>query len=147
MMRVPYEAFTSECVTWTIVVPLSFSDAEQLHDFLALRRVQVAGRLVREDDLRIGDHRARHADELLLTARELIRVEILLPDDLKPIEDVGDHALALLAAHIAVRERNLEVLVHRQVVEQVVALKDEPDVLLVQLGSAASGSAGGPAGP
>jgi hypothetical protein len=41
---------------------------EELHDFLALVGVQVAGRLVREDQLRIGDDGARDADELLLAA-------------------------------------------------------------------------------
>ena len=45
------------------------------------------------------------------------------------------HALAILAAHVAIRERNLQVLVDREVVEQVVALKHEADVLLVQLRS------------
>src|SRR5207249_1901869 len=106
---------------------------EQLHDFFALRRVEVTGRLVRKDDLGIRDDRARHADQLLLAARELIRVEIFLADDLKAIEDVADHALPILAADIPVRERDLEVLVDREVVEQVVALKYEPYVLLVQL--------------
>ena len=107
--------------------------SEQLHDLFALRRVQVAGRLVGEDDLRVGDHRARDADELLLAARELVRIEILLADDLKAVEDVADHALAILAADVAIGERNLEVLVDRQVVEQVIALEHEADVLLVQL--------------
>ena len=133
MMRVPYAAFTSECVTWMIVAPLLVQRAEQLHDLLALRRVQVAGRLVGEDHLRVRDHRARDADQLLLAARELVRIEILLADDLEAVEDVADHALALLPADVAVRERNLEVLVDRQVVEQVIALEDEADVLLVQL--------------
>src|SRR5581483_5113052 len=82
--------------------------------------------------LRIRDHRARDAHELLLTARELIRIEILLADDLEAVEDVGHHALAIFSADIPIRERNLEVLVHRQVVEQVIALEYEPDVLLVQ---------------
>ena len=44
----------------------------------------------------------------------------------------ADHALAILPADVAIRERNLQVLVHRQVVEQVIALKHEADVLLVQ---------------
>src|SRR5262245_45192337 len=97
--------------------------------------MQIAGRLVGENHLRIRDHRPRDADQLLLTTRELIRVEILLTDNLKPIEDVGHHALPILAAHIAIRERDFQVLVHGQVVEQVIALEHEADVLLVELGS------------
>src|SRR5262245_45909641 len=41
---------------------------EQLHDFLALARMQVAGGLVREDDLWIRDYRPRDRDQLLLAA-------------------------------------------------------------------------------
>src|SRR5215217_3979398 len=108
--------------------------AEQLHDLLALAGVQVARRLVGEDYLRIGDDRPRHRDELLLTARQLIRVEILLPHDRELVEDVADHALALRLLDVAVGERDVEILVDREMVEQVVALKDEADVLLVQLG-------------
>ena len=37
--------------------------------------------------------------------------------------------------HVAVRERQLDVLVHRQVVEQVIALEDEADVRLLQRGT------------
>src|SRR5262249_9656566 len=68
-----------------------------------------------------------------LAARELVRIQILFPDNLEPIEDVGDHALAILAADIPIRQRDFQVLVHGQVVEEVVALKHEADVLLVQL--------------
>ena len=39
---------------------------------------------------------------------------------------------ALCAWHVAIAERHLEVFVHREVVEQVIALEDEPDVLLLQ---------------
>src|SRR4051794_1957395 len=68
---------------------------EQLHDLLALARMQVARRLVREDDLRVGDDGSRDGDELLLAARELVRIEILLLDDRELVEDVAHHALAL----------------------------------------------------
>ena len=94
--------------------------------------MKIAGRLVGENDLRIRDDRARDAHELLLAAGELIGIEVFFSDDLESIQDVGHHALAILAADISVRERNLEVLVHRQVVEQVITLKHEADVLLVK---------------
>src|SRR5438067_11305483 len=68
--------------------------AEQLHDFFALRRVQVAGRLVRENDLRIGDDRARDADALLLTARELAREERSEARRVGTVEDAGGNARA-----------------------------------------------------
>ena len=105
---------------------------EELHDLAALARVQVAGRLVGEDDLRVGDDRARDGDELLLAAGELVRIEVLLADDVEAIEDVADHAVALGLLDVAIRQRHVEVLVHRQMIEQVIALEHEADVLLVQ---------------
>src|ERR1019366_9322137 len=39
---------------------------EQLHDLLSLAGVQVAGRLVRQNQLGMGDHGARHRYQLLL---------------------------------------------------------------------------------
>src|SRR5918994_7305412 len=104
---------------------------EKLHDLLPLRRVQVSRRLVGEDDRRVGDDGASDAHELLLTAGELRRIEILLPDHVEAIEDVGHHALTVGFLHVPVRERKLDVLVDRQVIEQVVALKDEADVALL----------------
>src|SRR6266849_5569700 len=39
---------------------------QQVHDHFALARMQAAGGLVGENQLRIADHRARHRDKLLL---------------------------------------------------------------------------------
>src|SRR6476661_9000186 len=61
---------------------------EQLHDLLRLRRMQVPGRLVGEDQLWLRDHSPGDAHELLLSAGELARIEILLPDHLELVEDV-----------------------------------------------------------
>jgi hypothetical protein len=74
-------------------------------------------------------------DELLLAARELVGEEVFLADDLELVEDVGDDGLRLLVLHVAVGERHFEVLPHGQAVDEVVALEDEADVPLVQLGA------------
>ena len=73
-----------------IVVPSLVQLLEQLHDFLALARMEIAGRFVGQDQFRIGNDRARDADELLLTAGELARIKILLRHHLEAIERVGD---------------------------------------------------------
>src|SRR5215471_21111722 len=44
---------------------------EHFHNFIAHLAVQVAGRLVGQQDARIADNGARDGDALLLTAREL----------------------------------------------------------------------------
>src|SRR6266481_4672187 len=45
---------------------------EELHDFFALRRVKITGGFVSQNELGILNHRAGHADELLLAAGKLI---------------------------------------------------------------------------
>src|SRR2546423_9010458 len=42
---------------------------EEFHDLAPLRGVQIAGRLIREDELRVRDDGAGAGDELLLYAR------------------------------------------------------------------------------
>ena len=56
-----------------------------------------------------------------------------MADDVEAVERVADDRLALGPRDVAVGERDLEVLVDRQVVQQVVALEHEADVLLLQL--------------
>src|SRR5689334_12064253 len=97
--------------------------------------MQVAGGLVGEKQLGIADDSTRHADQLLLSAGELVRIKVFLADDLEAVEDVGDHGGALLARYVAVRQGNVEILVDRQVVEQVVTLEDEADVLAGYIGA------------
>src|SRR5437763_17048195 len=94
--------------------------------------MQIAGRLVGEDEFRIGDNGARDGDELLLSTGELIREEVFLADDAETIQHVSDDSLALALLYVFIRERDFKILVHGQVIEQVVTLKDETDVLLVQ---------------
>ena len=106
---------------------------EELHDLAALIRVQIAGGLVGQDERGLGDQRARHADKLLLAAGELIGIEVFFPDDLKAVEHVAHDALALLLRHVAVAEGNLQILVDREIVEQVIALEDEADVFFLQI--------------
>src|SRR5579875_2064130 len=68
---------------------------EKLHDFLALARMQIAGRLVCQNQFRVGDHSAGDGDKLLLASRELIRKQILFADHIEAVERVTDDTLAL----------------------------------------------------
>src|SRR6266404_205506 len=69
---------------------------EQLHDFFALRRVQISGWLIGKDELRTENHGSRHPDELLLASGKLIREEILLADNVEAVEGITNQADALL---------------------------------------------------
>src|SRR5947207_7056959 len=105
---------------------------EQLHDLTALAGMQIARRLVREKELGLGNNGARHADELLLPTGELARVKVLLADHAEAIERVAHDCLTLRFLHVAVGKWNVEVLGDCEIVDQMVLLKDESDVLLVQ---------------
>src|SRR5260370_39255772 len=105
---------------------------EELHDLLTLRGMKISSRLIGQDQLRTENHRTRHTDKLLLAARELVGEKIFLAHDVEAIERVADQAHSLFVRHILVGERNLEILEHRQIVDQVIALKDKTHVCLVK---------------
>src|SRR5213593_1285906 len=98
-----------------------------------MARVKVAGRLVCQKQPRFGDDGTSNSDELLLTAGKLVGIEIFLGDDLKTIQSIRDNGLAFASLDIAIREGNIQVLVNRQVVQQMILLEDEADVSFVQL--------------
>lgn len=52
--------------------------------------MEVACRLVSENELRLGNNRARDADELLLPTGKLARVKVFFPDDGEAVERVCD---------------------------------------------------------
>src|SRR5688572_18548906 len=105
---------------------------EELHDLPRLRRVEVAGGLVGEDQSRLRDHRARDAHELLLSAGELTREEVLLRDHAEAIEGVGHDRLAFGLLHVPVGERDVEVFGDGEVVDEMILLEDEADMRLVE---------------
>src|SRR5204863_9017134 len=63
---------------------------------------------------------------------KLAREQILFADNLKTIERVRDHGLAFGTLNISVRERNVQVLSHGEIVQQVELLKDKANVFLMQ---------------
>ena len=69
-------AMSGSCVTSTMVMPRRPQLLEQRHHLDAGLGVEVAGRLVGQDHLRLGDQRARDGDALLLAARHLVRVVV-----------------------------------------------------------------------
>src|SRR5690349_12025324 len=115
--------------------PLRVQGLEELDDLARLAGVQVARRLVGEEERGAGDDGAGDANELLLAAGELAREEVLLADDAEPVERVGDERLPLRLAHAAVLERDVEVLGDGEVVEEVVLLEDEADVAAAERGA------------
>src|SRR5215475_14712042 len=94
--------------------------------------MQVPCRLIGQYEPWIRDHRASDGNELLLTAGKLIRIKVLLADDLKSVERVCDDRLSFAALDIPIGERNVQVFVNREVIQQMVLLEHETNVSLIQ---------------
>ena len=79
---------------------------------LACAGMQIAGGLVRQNQLGITCDCARHAHQLLLSAGKLVGIEIFLADNLKAIEDIRHHGCTLRPRDIAVRKRDIDIFLH-----------------------------------
>ena len=77
---------------------------EDVHDLDREVRVEVAGRLVGDQQRRLADDRARDADALLLAGRQLDRTVLLAAEQAHLVER-GAHALADLLLRHARRSR------------------------------------------
>ena len=91
-------------------------------------RVEVARGLVGEQDGRLGHHRTCDRHALLLTAGQLARQVPRPVSHADALERLVDALAPLGLGHPHVGERQLDVLVDRQVADQVEALEDEPDL-------------------
>src|SRR6185503_6374202 len=102
---------------------------EQPQQAPAERRIDAAGRFVRQQQLRPRDHRARDRGALLLTARQDRRQRIHALAEADPSQQVDDLAsvAGFLPSHHAERQRH--VLIGRHVVEQAKILQHDADAL------------------
>jgi hypothetical protein len=106
--------------------------AEDLHHFERQIRVEVAGRLVGDEDRRLAHDGARDADALLLAGRQLQRRALLAPQQSDLIER-GAHALAdFLGADAGDDQRQRDVVEDRAVVEQLVILEHHADLAAIR---------------
>jgi hypothetical protein len=84
-----------------------------IHHRLAAARVEVAGRLVGQQDERLAPDCARHRNTLLLSARQLARQMLGAVPHAHAFERRQRVEAALRRFHPAVGERQLDVLQHR----------------------------------
>ena len=110
---------------------LAMQVLEQFHDGFAVARVQIAGGLVGQQDGGLSAQSAGHRHALLLTAGELRRI---VPDAVGHADALQRLHHALLAIRrrhfLPVGQRQFDVLIHRQVADQVETLEDEADLLI-----------------
>ena len=104
--------------------------AEQAHDVAARRRIEVAGRLVGQQDARLGDERARHRDALPLAAGHLARPVIHALAEPTRSSACLRALDALLALQARVDQRQLDVVQRVRARQQIEGLKHEADFLV-----------------
>src|SRR5262249_17970535 len=96
----------------------------------AVLRVEAARRLVREQDGGVSHDGARDRHALLLSAGELTGHVIFTMTHLDALESLLDTARPLGARHVTIEERELDVLSHGKISDQVEGLEDEADLLV-----------------
>ena len=121
---------------------------DQLHDPDRGLGIEVAGRLVGDQQRRVVDERARDRDALLLAAGELVGIVVELGGEPGEAQDVRHLVADLAAAAARDLERVRDVLVDRAVRQQLVVLEDHAEVAAVvrhararDLGHVAAGDA------
>ena len=92
--------------------------------------MQISRWLIGKQKFGLGDDGAGYANQLLLPAGKLARIQVLFADDLKTIERVAHQRGAFTLTIMPVGERNIEVLVNGQIVEQMILLEDEADLFV-----------------
>src|SRR5262245_42390608 len=103
---------------------------EDAHDLLRGAGIQVAGRLVGQDQLRVVDERAGDRDALLLSARELARVVVPAvreADDLEAPHRLLAPPIGAMAVG-RVDQRQLDVVERGGPREQIERLEDEANL-------------------
>src|SRR5580765_6464128 len=110
---------------------------EEGHDLDAGVRVERAGRLVGEDDQRLGDERARDRHALLLPARELGRMVARPLGKADALEHPHGTLEALFLRHAGVEQGQLDILHRLRARQQVEVLEHEADVPVAHRGELA----------
>src|SRR6185436_8361290 len=111
-------------------VPLGVELVEQRHDLGRGCRVEVAGRLVGEEDRRVVDQGAGDRHALALAARQLVGIVVHAVAQAYPLEGAAGALPPHAARHAGVDERQLDVLQGIGAGQQVEGLEDEADLLV-----------------
>src|SRR6202171_757677 len=111
---------------------------EDPDDVAAGFRVEVAGRLVRQDERGGGEARAGEGHTWALAARELARAMLGAVVDADALERIHGALAALVAAQAGVEQRQLDVLPDRGPRQEVESLEDEADLLVAHAGQRTS---------
>src|ERR1044072_2945261 len=108
---------------------------EQRHDGLAVARIKVGRRFVREEDRRLARESARDRNTLLLTAGELAGQMFGAMAHADALQRFEHETFTLARTHAAISQRQLDVLINREIADEVEALEDESDLAVADAGA------------
>ena len=103
---------------------------KQIHNLDARFRIQRAGGLVGQQDLRVVDERTRNGHALHLTARQLARLLVYVVAQAHALERTHRAVVAFGTRNARQRQRQLYVRQHRLVRNEVVALEHETNAVV-----------------
>ncbi len=112
------------------------------HDFGRGLRIDIAGRLVGQQDRRVMDQGASDGDALLLTARQLIGM-VLLPGAEAKLFESPSRAVETALHLSGIEERECDILDRGGAGQQIEALEYEADALAANAGKVGFGQGGG----
>ena len=101
---------------------------QQSHHGFAVHRVQVSGRLVRQQYRRASRQCPRHCHTLLLTARKLRRIMLHAVRHSHLFQRLHHRLLAFRRRHAAISQRQFDILINVQIANQIKRLEDEADL-------------------
>jgi len=99
----------------------------ELHYRLAIYRIQITGRLVGKQDQRTSSQRPCHSHALLLAAGQLTGQVLRAVRHSDSFERLVRTRLPLGCLHSPIGQRQFDILVDREVANQVKTLEYEPD--------------------
>ena len=108
---------------------LSIERLKKLEHFIACFPVEIAGRLVAEQQRWVDHDGPRDPDALLLSARELARIVLRAVGKAHDLEGDADPFPPLTLRELRQKQRQLDVALGREHRQEVVELEDEADVL------------------
>jgi hypothetical protein len=110
------------------VTPDPVEPREQVHDVQRQVRVEVAGRLVGDQQRRPGRDGAGDADALLLARGQHDRRQVFLAEQPDLVERRPHPAAGLAGARAGDHQRQADVVEHRPVAQQLVVLEHHADM-------------------
>src|SRR4051812_26864958 len=101
---------------------------QEVHDSIAVLRVEVSGRLVRQQDERVTRDGTRDRHSLLLAPRELRGQVARAVSHADTLERSCGAPMPLGRWHAPIGERQLDIFHHRQIANEIEGLKDEANL-------------------